>query len=52
MLAAILNYFLQDAEVQNVVVGCVIILQIASFIATQVYLKAHLSIYIISFALR
>jgi hypothetical protein len=41
-IAAVFDYFLQDADVQNVVVGGVIILQITSFITRQVYLKTHL----------
>jgi hypothetical protein len=44
LFANILNYFLQDADVQNLFVGCIIILQIAAFIIKQGYLKAYLSV--------
>ena len=44
LFASILNYFLQDADVQNVFIGCIIILQIAAFIIKQGYLKAYLSV--------
>jgi hypothetical protein len=44
LFSSILNYFLQDADVQNLFVGCIIILQIAAFVIKQGYLKAYLSI--------
>lgn len=42
--ADILNYFLQDAEVQNIVAGCIVALQITSFVTKQVYYRAYLSL--------
>jgi hypothetical protein len=44
LFANILNYFLQDADVQNLFVGCIIILQIATFIIKQGYLKTYLAV--------
>ena len=44
LFASILNYFLQDADVQNLFIGCIIILQVATFIIKQGYLKAYFSV--------
>lgn len=44
LLSSILNYFLQDAHIQNLFVGCIIILQIAAFIVKRGYLQAYLAV--------
>ncbi len=44
LFSSILNYFLQDTDVQNLFVGCIIILQIAAFIIKQGYLQAYLAV--------
>ena len=44
LLSSILNYFLQDADVQNLFIGCIIILKIAAFIIKQGYLQAYLAV--------
>jgi hypothetical protein len=39
----ILKYFLQDADVQNVFIGCLIVLQIVTFLIRQGYFRVHMS---------